>query len=102
VAVVTRTTQEIEARISNEVWDRQKRWELKREVLLDATKRIAELDQALTALNAIVRMEEEVTTVSIWPQSRGSESNRLFSTVMFRCYCLWVCTMFPVFARSRL
>jgi hypothetical protein len=33
VAAVTKTAKEIEAKISSDLWDRQKRWELKREVL---------------------------------------------------------------------
>jgi hypothetical protein len=48
VRVVTTTTKEIEAKISNEVWDRQKRWELKRDVLFEGTKRLSEVDEALT------------------------------------------------------
>jgi hypothetical protein len=47
VAAVTQTTKEIEARISNEIWDRQKRWELKRDVLFDASKRLSELNDAV-------------------------------------------------------
>jgi hypothetical protein len=43
VRAVTTTTKEIEAKISTEVWDRQKRWELKREVLIDAVKSLADI-----------------------------------------------------------
>jgi gas vesicle protein len=45
--VVTTTQKQIEARISNEVWDRQRRWELKRDALLEATKKMAVLHKAL-------------------------------------------------------
>jgi hypothetical protein len=41
VKAVTQTTKEIEAKISGEVWDRQKRWELKREVTFGARRRRA-------------------------------------------------------------
>jgi hypothetical protein len=51
VAAVTQTTKEIEAKISSDVWDRQKRWELKREVLYEATKRAAQLNDALNFLH---------------------------------------------------
>jgi len=54
VTVITTTTKEIEAKISNEVWDRQKRWELKREVLFDATKRIAEIDNTLVRVKSVL------------------------------------------------
>ena len=49
---LTQATQEIEAKISTEVWDRQKRWELKRDVLFEAAKRLSELDDALIAWGA--------------------------------------------------
>ena len=44
VRAVTRATKEIEAKISSDVWDRQKQWELKRDVLFMAAKRVSELD----------------------------------------------------------
>lgn len=47
VRAVTTTTKEIEARISTDVWDRQKRWEMKREVLFDGTKRLGAIQLAL-------------------------------------------------------
>jgi hypothetical protein len=50
VRAVTTTTKEIEAKISTEVWDRQKRWEMKRDVLFEATKRLVELEKALMKL----------------------------------------------------
>jgi hypothetical protein len=40
VAAVTTTTKKIEAEISSDVWDRQKRWELKRDTLLQAAARL--------------------------------------------------------------
>jgi hypothetical protein len=45
----TEATKAIEARISNEVWDRQRQWELKREVLLAAAKRLAAAQEALNS-----------------------------------------------------
>jgi len=51
-AELTRTTKEIEAEISTGIWDRQKRWEMKREVLFDAAKRVAKIENALSNLNA--------------------------------------------------
>jgi hypothetical protein len=51
VRAVTTTTKEIEAKISNQVWDRQKQWELKREVLFDAARRLPEIDSALLGLS---------------------------------------------------
>lgn len=59
VRVVTTTTEEIKAKISDEVWNRQKRWELKREVLFDAVKRLAEMDEALLGLNTKLVLDEK-------------------------------------------
>jgi hypothetical protein len=58
VSVVTKATKEIEAKISSDVWDRQKHWELKREVLFEATKRLAEVEEALLAFNAMVQVRK--------------------------------------------
>jgi hypothetical protein len=52
VRAVTTATQEIEARISNEVWDRQRSWELKKETLLDAARALAVFESAVGRLNA--------------------------------------------------
>lgn len=52
VRAVTTTTKEIEARISNEVWDRQKRWELKRDTLIEAARKLGEVMTALGELHA--------------------------------------------------
>src|SRR5208283_2457485 len=41
VRAVTTATKEIEARISDEAWNREKMWELKRDVLLEAVKGLA-------------------------------------------------------------
>lgn len=51
VRKTTETAKAIEARISNEMWDSQRRWELKREVLFDT---VLALGQARTALVALI------------------------------------------------
>jgi hypothetical protein len=58
---VTTTTKEIEAKISGELWDRQKQWELKREILFDATKRLSAVENQLLAMH------------TVWEQSRTME-----------------------------
>jgi hypothetical protein len=54
VRAVTTTTKEIEAKISGEVWDRQKRWELKRDVMMQVATKSAKAKDALVQLHAIV------------------------------------------------
>ncbi len=55
VRAVTTTTKEIEAKISSEVWDRQKKWELKRDAIFAVMKAIAEVEEAMTGLDAIAQ-----------------------------------------------
>lgn len=43
VKAVTTATKQIEAKISDEVWDRQKRWEVKRDALIDGVKKLSAL-----------------------------------------------------------
>ncbi len=55
--VVTRTTEEIKTEISDAAWNRQKHWELKRDVLFEASKRLAETHDALVHLAAVILPE---------------------------------------------
>jgi uncharacterized protein YoxC len=68
VQVITTTTKEIETKISDEAWNRQKRWELKREVLFDTVKSLADLWDALIALNASVQGGQQQDSPG-WRQS---------------------------------
>ena len=58
VRAVTQTTKEIEAKISSDVWNGQKRWEMKREVLFDVAKSIVELGDGLVSLDSLLRMDD--------------------------------------------
>lgn len=53
VKAVTQTTKEIEAKISGELWNRQKQWEMKREVTFGAAKAASGVKDALTRMHAI-------------------------------------------------
>jgi hypothetical protein len=57
VRAVTTATKEIEAKISTEVWDRQKRWEMKRDLLFEATRRLAAADESLMNFNSACEIE---------------------------------------------
>jgi hypothetical protein len=52
VRAVTTATREIEAKISDQVWDRQKRWELKRDILLDSMRKTNDLENAISTEHA--------------------------------------------------
>jgi hypothetical protein len=56
VSAVTAATKQIDAKISNDVWERQRRWELKREVLFEIARKLATLDDALVSLKIALNM----------------------------------------------
>jgi hypothetical protein len=64
MAAITERTKSIEATISSEVWDKQQQWEMKREVLFEAAKRVAEVHDALAHFGAALKLADE----------RGAES----------------------------
>jgi len=49
---LTRTTEEIKAKISDEMWDRQKQWEMRRDAVYDAWRALRELETALIDLRS--------------------------------------------------
>lgn len=55
VSIVTRTTEQIKAEISNDVWDRQKQWEMKREATFGAAKTVSDIDNCISALDVSTR-----------------------------------------------
>ena len=59
VKAVTEATKKIEAEISSGVWDKQKRWEMKREVLFEAAKRLAEIDDALISYSIVMKEDRK-------------------------------------------
>jgi hypothetical protein len=81
VKAVTQTTKEIEAKISNEVWDRQKRWELKREVLFEVSRKWAAADDALVACDSVLQVEIKQPEVN-WAEQKlkaTTEWNRVMA-----------------------
>jgi hypothetical protein len=76
VKAVTKTTEEIKAEISTGVWDKQKRWGMKRDVLFEATKRIAEVDDAMLSYATVVK--EDHAKQKVWatvPPTTGEQLN---------------------------
>jgi len=57
VRVATEATKKIEAEISSGVWDRQKRWEMKREVLFEAARKISEIDDAMLGNSIVLKVD---------------------------------------------
>jgi hypothetical protein len=68
VRAVTAATKEIEARISNDVWDRQKRWELKRDVLFEIIKKSGTVSDTLTRLEAFYQTQRSQKIDVVGPE----------------------------------
>jgi hypothetical protein len=75
VRAVTTTTKKIEAEISSGVWDRQKRWEMKREVLFEAAKRMSEIEDALLSFSIV--MKEDQKKAEEWKTHAPAEGEKL-------------------------
>jgi hypothetical protein len=74
---VTEATKKIEAEISTGVWDKQKRWVMRREVLFAAAKRMSEVDDALLSLSIVMkedRKKQEAWKAQQPPDGRLGES----------------------------
>lgn len=81
VRAVTTTTKEIEAKIAGDVWDRQKRWELKRDVLFEATKRLADVEDGLLSLDSVLQIERRSRKeVSLHGQNQNTQRIMKWST----------------------
>lgn len=59
VKAVTTATKEIEARISIDVWDRQKQWEMKKEAVVSAMHAMGEAENALGLYAAACELDRK-------------------------------------------
>lgn len=57
VSVLTKATKQVEAAISNEVWDRQRQWEMKRDALLEAAQHVAREDAMPVRLDSVMTVK---------------------------------------------
>jgi uncharacterized protein (DUF2252 family) len=74
VKAVTETTKKIEADISVGVWDKQKRWQMKREVLFEAAKRLSGMDDALVDYGST--MQIDLAKQTAWATAAPSQAER--------------------------
>jgi len=75
IKAVTEATKKIEAEISSGVWNKQKRWEMKREVLFEAARKISEIDDAMLS-NSVV-LKEDRAKQKEWEIQTPSTEQRL-------------------------
>ncbi len=74
LAQITRTTAEIKAQISNDLWDRQRRWDTKRELLFDVVKALGASTKLLTSMLAVFRVTAEKGFEKIERERRRAEA----------------------------
>jgi hypothetical protein len=60
MAATTEATKAIEARISDEMWNRQRQWEMKKEIFVEATRTIAKADAVLARTVTTYLAEESL------------------------------------------
>jgi hypothetical protein len=58
---LTQTTKEIEAKIDDQVWNRQRQWEMKRDLLLGFARTISDFEQAVMNIGA--KIENRGTSI---------------------------------------
>jgi hypothetical protein len=75
VRAVTEATKKIEADISVGVWDKQKRWEMKREVLFEAARRLSEVEDAMLGFATVMR--EDQAKQEAWATAAPSVTEEL-------------------------
>jgi uncharacterized protein (DUF885 family) len=73
VRAVTTATKEIEAKISHDLWDRQKRWELRRDALFELMKRLGALKDSLTELISVHQTDLNMN----WKDDPNRITNRI-------------------------
>jgi hypothetical protein len=62
VKATTEATKAIEARISDQFWNRQRHWEMKRDSLFEALAALGRLDDALVSFAVVIDAEKKGTT----------------------------------------
>ncbi len=74
VAAVTKTQEEIKASISDEVWSRQRQWELKREVLLNALEQVSQARIAVILVNSVYQVRQGKSSEELVPYMKLQDS----------------------------
>lgn len=69
VEAVTRTTEEIKAEVSAGIWDRQKQWEMKRDVLFEASKVLALVEDQLMQMQSVVSIAKKHVEDPDWMET---------------------------------
>jgi len=76
-AELTRTTKQIEAEINSDLWSRQKRWELKRDLILEMTQKISVAYDVLSLVYATYQSAQMAAKPKNDQQELTDAENRL-------------------------
>jgi hypothetical protein len=76
IAQITGRQEEIKSQISNEMWNRQRHWELKRDVVIDLIRAMADMDRLMTDFSAAFSSPSGILTVEA---KQHLEKNRIES-----------------------
>ena len=75
IKAVTQATKEIEAKISNEMWDRQKRWEIKKDAIFETMKELGTVKANLIELMSAYQVSKGRTD-DLYLQARNRVSRK--------------------------
>lgn len=81
---VTKTTEDIKNEISHEYWNRQRQWEMKRDVLFKTVKGLSELEEALVSYNTAVKVKAESKNPDVTIESAVRERSEKWLDVATR------------------
>jgi hypothetical protein len=77
VEATTIATKSIEAKITNEVWDRQRQWEMKRDAVFDFVSAIVAADDALNTFASAIELERGDSNPERWVEQRAITSTAM-------------------------
>lgn len=88
IAQITKVQEEIKAQISDDMWDRQRQWELRRDAVLDAIRAHADLESAMVNLNSSLSASEKWHTDKTDAELNAAIQGFRSSRTSFRRACL--------------
>lgn len=78
--LVTQTTKEIEASISDKAWDRQRHWELKRDAVLAVLQALGKADDALLSYSGVLEADRKAKDPNEFLQAKIAAADTWYRT----------------------
>ncbi|HWA96500.1 MAG TPA: hypothetical protein VG844_18020 [Terracidiphilus sp.] len=76
-AELTQTTKEIETKIEDQAWNRQRQWELKRDALIEGSRAASDLMSAVMKVNAAFAIEEKKDDLAFGTQLANHQTEAM-------------------------